>query len=428
MEQVGTQDAQEWVLAPGEAFGAWRVVARLGRGGMGEVYAVEEARTGERFALKLFTAQGGDDDFLRRRFRDMGATLACVRHPRLVRVFRMGRVEAGDVPRDFVLMAMVAVSPKVREAALRVPETLLTAAKDAPCETPVALSGADLLAARAAPPEALLERLWGDAVAALLHLRGLGIVHGDVKPGNLLLSAGGHATLVDFGLARVENPALRPGSYVPTFPDLAGAVRGTPEFLAPELLRGGPPTFEGDLYALGATFFRLRTGMPYLGDGARLLLRELRRPWRARLSALLSADPARRAEALRPRRLVSRRRALVGLGGLGAAVALGGAWAAWRRWGKPPPREEWLSEQGVSGDLRVPPGTTLHFPHAFSQTPPHPPRGRHRRAPPSARRQGLGALAGRRGTGGWSACGAGRPALLAPFLEWDIEDARWRVP
>ena len=64
-----------YLLAPGEEVGEWVILSRLGRGGMGEVYAVREAATGHRFALKLFVAEGGDADFLRQRFRDMASAL-----------------------------------------------------------------------------------------------------------------------------------------------------------------------------------------------------------------------------------------------------------------------------------------------------------------------------------------------------------------
>ncbi len=81
-----------WALAPGETAGEWRVVSRLGRGGMGEVYAVEPPEGGPPLALKLFIAEGRDADFLRRRFRDMANALRAVSHPHVARVLRSGDV------------------------------------------------------------------------------------------------------------------------------------------------------------------------------------------------------------------------------------------------------------------------------------------------------------------------------------------------
>lgn len=364
------REEQSWRLAPGESFGDWRVVARLGRGGMGEVYAVEDGE-GQRFALKCFTAQGGDTDFLRRRFHDVGETLLQVRHPRLANVLRVGQVMVGNETCDFLLMTAIMVSPSVREAALQAPETLISAKPPSPQEPPATLTAADLPAAML--PKVLLERLWNDALAALNHLRTLGIAHGDVKPANLMLSAGGHATLVDFGLARVENPELRPAAYALTSPSLARAVRGTPEFLAPERLRGAPPTFESDLYALGATFFRLYTGLPYLGEGARLFLRELPPLWRHRLGTALDDDPKRRPAALKPPPCLTRRRLLLGFGGLATTMAFGGVWVLWRREVVCSGTSAVVLKSGVQGRLLPPPtaalpeivldeGATLRFP------------------------------------------------------------------
>ncbi len=366
---MGEAAKEDWALGLGKGFGEWRVLSRLGRGGMGEVYAVEDA-AGLRFALKLFTARGVDAAFLGKRFRDVGAALLRGAHPNLGKILRVGEASAGDARYAFSLMALVAVSPWVREAALRAPHTLLSAPAPLAGEVPATLTAADLLGASQGLPEALLECLYGETLAALRHLHGLGIVHGDVKPGNLLLSAGGHVTLVDFGLARVCNPALRPARYAPTCLNLADAVRGTPEFLAPELLRGAPPSPESDLYALGATLFRLRTGMPYGGAGARLFLRELPEPWRGRLSALLAEVPESRgvpAERL-SRRGWTRRAALLGLASGAVALAGGGAWGLWRL-RRPTPREDFLSERGHVGNLRVPPGTTLHLPEQMEEKP-----------------------------------------------------------
>lgn len=332
-----TETGRAWLFAPGERIVDWTVLARLGRGGMGEVYAVTEGDCADApiFALKIFRASGKDADFLRRRFRDMAATLLAVAHPHVVKVLRMGEVPTAEGAAPFTLMALVGVAPETREAALKDPATLPESATPPPGAVPVALSAADLLEAPNGLPEALLERMWRDAEAALRHLHARGIVHGDIKPGNLLLSAGGHVTVVDFGMARVRNGAPRPAGYETTVTELRSLVRGTPEYLAPELLRGGAPTPAGDLYALGATFFLLRTGVAYTGSPAERLLVEdgVGKRWQARFRATLAADPATRHWP-RVSGLGSRRRFLAaGLGAGAALVAAGAAWWAWRRVG-----------------------------------------------------------------------------------------------
>ena len=321
-----------WALAPGEGVGEWFVRARLGRGGMGEVYAVRDASTGQLFALKLFLAEGKDADFLRQRFRDMAATLLNVAHPHVAKILRTGVLALTGRPNPvpYVLMTLVGVTPEVRGAALDDPATLLDAPTPSADTALVSLTAADLLASKRGVPLSLLERLWAESAEALRYLHAQGIAHGDVKPGNLLLSAGGHVTLTDFGMARVDAGPLRPPGYEPTLADLRGAVRGTPDYLAPECLRGGPPTPEADLYALGATFFLLRTGVPYAESPAvRLLLEDSLSPdWRERFRALLAPDPTTRHwPVLAPKRPVMSRRAWLGLGVCVATSVVGGGLA-----------------------------------------------------------------------------------------------------
>lgn len=347
-----------YLLAPGEEVGEWVILSRLGRGGMGEVYAVREAATGHRFALKLFVAEGGDADFLRQRFRDMASALLQVAHPHVCKVLRTGWLSVRGTARPFLIMGLVGVPPALREAALRDPAALLGAKAssvmggDEAGEPPVSFTAADLLgAARPASP-ALLERIWADTSDALRYLHGLGVVHGDIKPGNILLGAGGHATLVDFGLATLAEGPLRAPGYEPTCPNLRDAIRGTPEYLAPELLRGGRPTPQADLYALGATFFTISTGVPYVDSAAiRLLLDDgLPALWRGRFRALLSNDPTTRRWP--PRRILrlSRRAWLaiaLGAGAAGGTVALGGALARLLR-AEPGPADRWARGLPIS--------------------------------------------------------------------------------
>ena len=102
------------------------------------------------------------------------------------------------------------------------------------------------------PPSSVLAYL-SDAAAALTHLHSLhpAVIHGDVKPANLILTTGGRVKLVDFGMSSAPN-ALRRRS-------------GTPGYRAPELAAGGPPSRAGDIYALAATAFALLTGSPPAG-------------------------------------------------------------------------------------------------------------------------------------------------------------------
>lgn len=297
---------KNWHLNPEDLVGEWRVIEPLGRGGMGEVYVVEDVESGLRFALKLFCSEGERAAFLGKRFQEIAATMLQLAHPRLGKVLRRGRMNIEGTRFPFLVMTLVAVSPVVRANALREPLSLLTAPALQRNERAVALSPADLLASPKGLPESLLERIAADGREALMYLHEQGIVHGDVKPSNLLFSAGGHVTLVDFGLARVEESTLRPLGYEPTLSAMGPAlIRGTPDYLAPERLRGEPPSVASDLYAFGATLFLLYTGLPYTASAAtQLLMADLPEVWRQRFHALLATDPAQRhwpeAKASRP--------------------------------------------------------------------------------------------------------------------------------
>lgn len=367
MGEEGKQEAERpWALAPGETVGPWRVAARLGRGGMGEVYAVDDPGANRRLALKLFVADGHDARFLRRRFRDMAQALRAVSHPHVARVLQSGELAVGGRALPFALMALVGVSPETREAVLRDPAALLDAREPPPGGERVSLTAADLVSTPRGLPPALLERLWDETSQALRWLHAHGIVHGDIKPANILLSAGGHVTLADFGLARIQEGAPRPLGYEPTTSSvLRHAIRGTPEYLAPELFHGGVPTPASDLYALGNAFFLLYAGVPYANTPATRLLiaNDLPEHWRVRFRALLALEPTARRWPRACRRFGRRAflamagAALVGMGG-------GGVWAwrsladgsAARRWARGLPV---AVAPGGHAEVGPAPGTTL---------------------------------------------------------------------
>src|SRR5215831_8619174 len=155
---------------------------------------------------------------------------------------------------------------------------------------------------------------------ALASAHAAGIVHRDVKPGNVLLTRDGRAVLTDFGIAAVDgDPALTQ----------TGMVVGTPGFCAPERIRGAPASPASDLWSLGATLYAAAEGRaPFDGHGSPMAVltsivhsdpppARLAGPLRAVIEALMSKDPAQRPDAARARQLLT-----------GAAAALGVAPAA----------------------------------------------------------------------------------------------------
>jgi tRNA A-37 threonylcarbamoyl transferase component Bud32 len=210
-------------IAPGRRlFGRYQIERRIGRGGSAEVWLAHDDRLDRTVAIKAPLPDALPDAAARDRFEAEARAAAGLSHPAIVPVY--------DVVRDGSTQAMV----------LRYVdgETLATR---------IARDG------RMQPGEAA--RIGADLAGALAHAHAAGLVHRDVKPGNVLVDADGRAQLVDFGIA---------GSLVdPPVEDRAvREVTGTLRYMAPEQLRGRPADARSDLYALGLVLYELLAGRP----------------------------------------------------------------------------------------------------------------------------------------------------------------------
>ena len=309
-------------MEAGDRIGAYRVLRRLGVGGMGEVY---EAEGGDRthVALKLFAADGAKADFFRRRFLVEARLLSRLSHPRLVKMHDFGVDDATERP--YLAMDLV----------LRADGCAKTLAEVTPNEA----------------DEAQLALWFRDLASVIDYIHAEGVVHRDIKLNNVLVDSAGCAVLTDFGISRVCDERLRKEIDV-TKTMLTGTsaerhVLGTRGYMAPELLRGEEATAASDAYALAASFFRLLTGVwydPNLGAGGTHkpgrhvlgladMLDSFEYNWSQVLGAMLVADPARRAstlaplaKALAPKSASAPRRRvwpwIAALGAVGALVAL----------------------------------------------------------------------------------------------------------
>ena len=254
------------------AIGAYRVVRLLGRGGMGTVYEVENP-TGRRFALKLFGSARKNGGFLKERFCTEARLLSRLSHPNLVKVYDAGTDDASGEP-YFVMDLVLGRDGE--------PATLETRRKN----------GMVL--------DADARRWFSEMCGVLDYLARHGVVHRDVKLENILIDGEGHARLSDFGVSRIFDEDLKNAiSASTTFVEGESTgtrpVMGTYFYLAPEILAGKLATPASDLYALGATFFRLLAGMWYEpGANATDMLAPFGSFWRDRLPKLLAANPADR--------------------------------------------------------------------------------------------------------------------------------------
>jgi len=203
-----------------ERLGPYRIVGKLGRGGMGTVYKGIHSETGEAAAVKLLSAGLAQEEDFRIRFEGEIEALRNLKHPNIVRLLGFGE-EQGHL-----FYAMELVEGASLEEELR--------------------RGRRFEWREVA-------RFGIETCRALRHAHDRGIIHRDLKPGNLLLAADGSVKLSDFGIARLFGY-----SHLTS----AGNVLGTAEYMAPEQADGRPVDARADMYSLGAVMYALLARRP----------------------------------------------------------------------------------------------------------------------------------------------------------------------
>ena len=218
--------SHEPTLEPGTLFGSYRIDGLLGRGGMSNVYRATHTALDRVLALKIMSDELSRDRVNRERFMNEWKVAAALRHPNILPVHDAGEIGG----RLFLAMDLVEGGDLGHE---------------------IMFDGA------LSPPRAI--RILDQAAAALDAAHGAGMVHRDVKPGNVLLE-GERAFLTDFGLSKL----LSSGGPRLTAP---GRMVGTVEYLSPEQIRGEPVTAQTDIYALGCVIFEAFTASsPFDGE------------------------------------------------------------------------------------------------------------------------------------------------------------------
>ena len=273
---------------PGHEIGGYRVIRNLGKGGMGSVYEVEHIRLGVHYALKTFTFDAMYADVLKNKFLTEGKVLARLRDSHLVRVFDLDFDESSGTP--YFVMDLILY-------------------KDGQPRTLEDVDTSDL-------DEQYLVRWFEDLAQALDYIHFYGIVHRDIKLGNVLLNADKHVILSDFGVSKFVNVSLAKEldaiRTAVTGRATQRLVMGTRGYMAPEIRRGQTVTAAADSYSLGVMFTYLLTGMWYeRGSNALRMLKGFDYDWGTVLPQLLAEDPKDRASDLAPlvRKLKASRRA-----------------------------------------------------------------------------------------------------------------------
>ena len=206
----------------------YRIEESLGRGGMADVYKVWDEERSTYLALKLLRDDLAQDPVFMRRFRREAHNLAQLQHPNIVRFYGL---EEDDL-KAFILMEYIE-GPTLREEIRR--------------------------AGSGGMSQERIQSVMKDVCSALHYAHAKGLVHCDIKSGNILIDASGKAYLTDFGIARGMDMATS---------TMVGI--GTPAYTAPELIKGQDPTPQTDIYALGIVLYEMLTGgeRPFTGERA----------------------------------------------------------------------------------------------------------------------------------------------------------------
>jgi serine/threonine protein kinase len=269
-------------IADGQQLGDFRIVRAVGKGGMGVVYEAEQLSLGRRVALKVLPFAATTDARHLQRFHNEARAAACLHHTNIVPVFSVGSERGvhfytmqfidgqplSDVIRqlrDLEQEAPTAAGEEATCAYQPSPDGVTSTPRPVAAVTPLSSEGR-----RGRDYYSKVTELGVQAAEALDYAHQLGIVHRDIKPGNLLLDGTGRLWVTDFGLAHMQHSEANL--------TLTGQALGTPRYMSPEqaLAKRVPIDHRTDVYSLGATLYELLTLRPaFRSEDRQELLRQI---------------------------------------------------------------------------------------------------------------------------------------------------------
>lgn len=209
----------------GKTIGFYNIMSRLGKGGMGEVYLAEDTRLGRKVALKFLSNEFLEDEWAKRQLMNEARAAAILDHPNICSVYDIEEVEG----RSFIVMQYLNG------------ETL-----------------AELIRKQSIEPSHVFE-LARQIAGALAEAHTHGIIHRDMKPGNIMVTAAGQVKVLDFGLAKTVHQNKSRDDNTSQLMQ-TGVLAGTVAYMSPEQLRGEKLDFSTDIFSLGTVLYELIEG------------------------------------------------------------------------------------------------------------------------------------------------------------------------
>jgi len=233
----------------GQTISHYRIIEKLGRGGMGEVYLAEDKRLGRKVAIKFLPAEVATDERARQRLLREAKTAATLDHPNICSIYEVGEEDG----RSFIVLQYIEGETLAARLKRQVPDLR------------------EALAIAAQVADALSEA----------HARG--VIHRDIKPDNIMLATRGQVKVLDFGLAKtLRDPGILEGdAQTGSMLSIPGMVMGTVPYMSPEQVRGEELDCRSDIFSFGTVLYELLSG---------------RRPFEAKssaevISAILTTEP-----------------------------------------------------------------------------------------------------------------------------------------